>query len=90
MLSQWTRKERFNVDLVVDTLGTMPAELMQASFRMLKPTLQIVQQIALAEQLDDTEVLQDWLMMQTWLMMTSPFWVRPTAAISRTATRRMI
>ena len=73
LLSQWARKDRFNVDLVVDTLGTMPAALMQASFRMLKPLHEIVQQIALAEQHDDTEVLQDWLMMQTWIDDNIPF-----------------
>jgi len=73
VLSQWTRKDRFNVDLVVDTLGAMPAALMQASFRMLKPLHEIVQQIALAEQRDDTEVLQDWLMMQTWIDDNIPF-----------------
>ena len=67
ILSQWTRKERFNVDLVVDTLGALPVALMQASFRMLKPTYQITQQIALAEQFGDTEAVQDFLAMQFWI-----------------------
>lgn len=73
ILSQWTRKERFNVDLVVDTLGAMPAALMQASFRMLKPTYQIAQQIALAEQFGDMEAVQDFLAMQFWLDDNIPF-----------------
>ncbi len=73
VFSRWTRKDRFNVDLVVDTLGAMPVALMQASFRMLKPLNEIVQQIALAEQRDDIEVLQDWLMMQTWIDDNIPF-----------------
>ena len=67
LLSQWTRKDRFNVDLIVDTLGNMPTELMRASFRMLKPTVQIAQQITLANKLGDTEAVQDFLAMQTWL-----------------------
>jgi polyhydroxyalkanoate synthase len=67
IISQWTRKERFNVDLVVDSLGNMPAELLQASFRMLMPTLQIAQQIALAQQIGDTEAVRDLLALQTWL-----------------------
>lgn len=73
ILSQWTRKERFNVDLVVDTLGALPVALMQASFRMLKPTYQITQQIALAEQFGDTEAVQDFLAMQFWLDDNIPF-----------------
>jgi polyhydroxyalkanoate synthase subunit PhaC len=67
IISQWTRKERFNVDLVVDTLGNMPAELLHASFRMLAPTLQITQQIALANQIGDSQAVQDLLAMQTWI-----------------------
>ena len=73
ILSQWTRKERFNVDLVVDTLGAMPAALMQASFRMLKPTYQIAQQIALADQFRHTEAVQDFLALQFWLDDNIPF-----------------
>jgi polyhydroxyalkanoate synthase subunit PhaC len=67
IISQWTRKDRFNVDLVVDTLGNMPAELLQASFRMLTPMLQIMQQIALANQTGDTQAVQDLLALQTWI-----------------------
>jgi polyhydroxyalkanoate synthase len=73
ILSQWARKERFNVDLVVDTLGAMPVALMQASFRMLKPTYQIAQQIAMAEQFGDMEAVQDFLAMQFWLDDNIPF-----------------
>jgi polyhydroxyalkanoate synthase len=71
LISQWTRKERFNVDLVVDTLGTMPVALMQASFRMLMPTAQILQHVALAEKFGDMEAVQDLLAMQTWLADTT-------------------
>jgi polyhydroxyalkanoate synthase subunit PhaC len=67
LISEWARKERFNVDLLVDTLGNMPAELMQASLRMVKPTLQIAQQIALANQIGDVQAVQDLLALQTWL-----------------------
>lgn len=72
LLSQWTRKERFNVDLVIDTLGAMPVELMRASFRMLKPTVQIAQSIALAEKLGDVQAVQDLLALQSWLSDTFP------------------
>jgi polyhydroxyalkanoate synthase len=67
LLAEWTRKEHFNVDLVVDTLGTMPAELMRASFRLLKPTTQIAQQIVLAEQFGDLDAVQDFLALLAWI-----------------------
>jgi polyhydroxyalkanoate synthase len=73
LLSQWTRKERFNVDLIVESLAAKPAALMQASFRMIKPTYQIAQQIALAEQFGDLEAVQDFLAMQFWLDDNIPF-----------------
>lgn len=73
IISQWTRKERFNVDLVVDTLGTMPTELLRASFRMLTPTLQIAQQIALANQIGDAQAVQDLLALQSWIGEGVPF-----------------
>jgi len=73
LISQWTRKSRFNVDLVVDTLGSMPVELMRASFRMLKPTAQIVQKITLATQLGDGQALHDFMALQSWITDDMPF-----------------
>lgn len=67
LLSQWSRKDRLNVDMVVDTLSAMPPALMQASFKMLTPAAQILQQVALAEQLGDTELVQDLLAAQSWI-----------------------
>lgn len=73
LLSQWTRKGRFNVDLVVDTLGSMPADLMRASFRMLKPTGQIVQKITLATQIGDGEAVHDLMALQSWITDDMPY-----------------
>jgi polyhydroxyalkanoate synthase len=67
LLAEWTRKERFNVDLVVDTLGAMPTELMRASFRLLKPTAQIAQQITQAERFGDLDAVQDFLALFAWI-----------------------
>jgi polyhydroxyalkanoate synthase len=73
LMAEWTRKERFNVDLVVDTLGAMPAELMRASFRLLKPTTQIAQQIALADRFGDQDAAQDFLALFSWIDDDIPF-----------------
>jgi polyhydroxyalkanoate synthase subunit PhaC len=73
VLSQWTRKGRFNVDLVVDTMALMPVDLMRASFRMFKPTTQIMQRMALATQLGDGEAVQDMMALQRWLTDDMPY-----------------
>jgi len=73
IMAEWTRKERFNVDLVVDTLGAMPTELMRASFRLLKPTAQIAQQITLADRFGDLDAVQDFLAMLAWIDDDIPF-----------------
>jgi len=73
LLAEWANKDRFNVDLVVDTLGAMPAELMHASFRLLKPTTQIAQQIALADRFGDLDAAQDFLAMLAWIDDDIPF-----------------
>jgi polyhydroxyalkanoate synthase len=73
VLSLWTRPPRFNVDLVVDTLATMPPTLMQASFRLFKPTALILQQMALAERCGNMDAVQDYLAMQIWIADTTPW-----------------
>ena len=37
----WTDKKSFDVDKLVDTFGNVPADLMQQSFRMLKPASEV-------------------------------------------------
>jgi polyhydroxyalkanoate synthase len=73
LLSQWLRKGRFNVDLVVDTLGNMPLDLMRASFRMLKPTAQIAQKITVATQLGDSQMVRDFMALQSWILDDMPY-----------------
>src|SRR5947209_10231869 len=37
----WLKKEYFNVDRFVDTLGSVPADLVQAGFKLIKPTMDL-------------------------------------------------
>lgn len=67
MLSQWLRYGIGDVDLTFDTLAALPQPLMRASLQMLKPTLQISQQVALHNQLGDDGVVRDLLALQAWL-----------------------
>ena len=37
----WLSKDRFNVDRFVDTLGSIPADLVKAGFKLIKPTMDL-------------------------------------------------
>ncbi|MEF9979758.1 MAG: alpha/beta fold hydrolase, partial [Thermomonas sp.] len=62
MLSHWAR--HVDVDLFVDTLGNIPADLMNASYLMLKPfRLNVQKYVGLMDILDDKQALEDFLRM---------------------------
>jgi polyhydroxyalkanoate synthase subunit PhaC len=66
MLSNWTRG--IDVDLFVDTLGNVPADLMNMSYLMLKPWRLFVQKyVGLVDILDDKAALEDFLRMEKWI-----------------------
>lgn len=66
MLSQWV--QRMNVDLFVDTLGNVPAELMNWVYLMLKP-LRLNQQkyVSMVDILDNPAELKNFLRMERWI-----------------------
>ncbi len=66
MLSHWARQ--VDVDLFVDTLGNVPADLMNASYLMLKPfRLNLQKYVGLVDILDDKQALEDFLRMEKWI-----------------------
>jgi len=66
MLSSWARA--IDVDLFVDTLGNVPADLMNASYLMLKPfRLNLQKYVGLLDILDDKQALEDFLRMEKWI-----------------------
>jgi len=66
MLSHWARQ--VDVDLLVDTLGNIPADLMNASYLMLKPfRLNVQKYVGLLDILDDRSALEDFLRMEKWI-----------------------
>lgn len=66
MLSHWARQ--VDVDLFVDTLGNVPADLMNASYLMLKPfRLNVQKYVGLLDILDDREAVEDFLRMEKWI-----------------------
>lgn len=66
MLSNWVRD--LDVDLFVDTLGNVPADLMNYCYLMLKPfRLNLQKYVGLVDILDDKHALEDFLRMEKWI-----------------------
>lgn len=66
MLSNWTRG--LDVDLFVDTLGNIPADLMNFSYLMLKPfRLNLQKYVGMVDILDDAKAMEDFLRMEKWI-----------------------
>ncbi|MGH8122752.1 MAG: class III poly(R)-hydroxyalkanoic acid synthase subunit PhaC [Rudaea sp.] len=66
MLARWVRN--LDVDLFVDTLGNVPADLMNWSYLMLKPVrLNQQKYIGLVDILDDKVELENFLRMEKWI-----------------------
>ena len=66
MLSNWVRE--LDVDLFVDTLGNVPADLMNLCYLMLKPVrLNQQKYVGLVDILDDKAELENFLRMEKWI-----------------------
>jgi len=66
MLSNWCRE--LDVDLFVDALGNVPADLMNYCYLMLKPfRLNVQKYVGLVDLLDDKAALEDFLRMEKWI-----------------------
>ena len=66
MLSNWTRN--MDADLFVDTIGNVPADLMNWCYLMLKP-MRLLQQkyVGMVDILDNKEELENFLRMEKWI-----------------------
>lgn len=66
MLSHWTRG--LDVDLMIDTLGNVPADLMNWCYLTLKPVRLFQQKyIGMIDILDDKTELENFLRMEKWI-----------------------
>jgi len=66
MLSNWIQD--LDVDLLVDTLGNVPADMMNLCYLTLKPWRLFVQKyIAMVDILDDRKAMEDFLRMEKWI-----------------------
>jgi len=66
MLSNWVRD--LDADLFVDTLGNVPADVMNYCYLMLKPfRLNLQKYVGLVDILDDKNAVEDFLRMEKWI-----------------------
>jgi polyhydroxyalkanoate synthase len=71
--SAWTRTEWLDVDLLVDTLGNIPAALLNLTFNSVRPTNELVQALNYWERQHDPHFMRAFAAMQLWLNDPTPF-----------------
>ena len=66
LLAAWTDPKIFDVDALVDGCGNIPWPLMQASFQLLKPTLNMNKATYMVDRAWDDEFLDGFFAIETW------------------------
>jgi polyhydroxyalkanoate synthase len=66
LLSRWSRTPSMDVGAVIDAYGNAPWPLMQASFHMLKPTLNLSKAVTLVDRAWDDQFLDGFLAIERW------------------------
>ncbi|MGZ3422549.1 MAG: alpha/beta fold hydrolase [Polyangiales bacterium] len=66
LLSAWSRTKTMDPDALVKGLGNVPWQLMQGSFQLLRPTLNLSKTIHMIDRAWDDEYLDGFLALDTW------------------------
>ena len=66
IMATWTRSPEFDVGALVDAYGNVPWPLLQASFHMIRPTLNLAKVVALLDRAWDDEFLDGFLAIERW------------------------
>ena len=66
LLAAWTRTSTFDVGALVDAFGNVPWPLMQSSFHLLRPTLNLWKAVRLVDRAWDDEFLDNFVAVETW------------------------
>jgi polyhydroxyalkanoate synthase len=66
IMALWTRVPGFDVRALVDAFGNVPWQLMQASFKMLKPVNDASKVVGLLDRAWDDEFLESFLATERW------------------------
>ncbi len=71
--SVWTRRAWLDVDRLVDTLGNIPAELLNVTFKLVRPTDELRRALDWWEHHDDPAFARRFAAMQLWTNDPTPF-----------------
>ncbi len=66
LLSSWTKQPGFDLDALVAATGNVPWPLMQASFQMLRPTMNLSKAVHVVDRAWDDEFLDGFFALETW------------------------
>jgi len=66
LLGAWTQSPWFEPRALVDALGNVPWQLLQSSFHMLRPTLNLSKLVTMIDRAYDDEFLDGFLALETW------------------------
>jgi polyhydroxyalkanoate synthase len=66
LLGAWTQSRWFEPRALVDALGNVPWQLLQSSFHMLRPTLNLSKLATMIDRAYDDEFLDGFLALETW------------------------
>ena len=66
IMALWTRTPAFDVGAIVEAFGNVPWQLMQASFKLLKPTLDAQKLVGVLDRAWDDEFLESFLATERW------------------------
>jgi len=64
MLYKWPKY--IDVDAMVDAVGTIPGEMIDGAFGMLKPSMNVSKYLGVIDSLDDKDKLMNFLRMEKW------------------------
>ena len=64
MLFKWTK--HIDVDAMVDSMGTIPGEMVDSAFGMLNPSMNISKYFGVMDSLDDKDKMMNFLRMEHW------------------------
>jgi polyhydroxyalkanoate synthase subunit PhaC len=66
LLGLWTQSKQFEPESMVEGLGNVPWQLLQSSFHMLRPTLNLSKAVHMIDRALDDEFLDGFLALETW------------------------
>ncbi|MFQ3582852.1 MAG: alpha/beta fold hydrolase [Chloracidobacterium sp.] len=67
ILNLWTRRDYFDVDKLVDTLGNPPEQLLQSTFMMMKPTKNLTKYVDLLQNAENDDFVETFLAFDYWV-----------------------